>query len=48
MLVQYVFRAAFTDGRMGYASAIGVVLVLALLGLTLLRNRLARRSEEFA
>lgn len=48
VLVQYVFRAAFTDGRMGYASAIGVVLVLALLGLTLLRNRLARRNEEFA
>jgi multiple sugar transport system permease protein len=48
VLVQYVFRAAFTDGRMGYASAIGVVLVLALQGLTLLRNRLARRSEEFA
>ncbi|MEJ3653219.1 sugar ABC transporter permease [Actinomycetes bacterium KLBMP 9759] len=47
-LVQYVFRSAFTDGRMGYASAIGVVLVLALLGLTLVRNRLARRSEEFA
>jgi multiple sugar transport system permease protein len=48
VLVQYVFRAAFTDGRMGYASAIGVVLVLALLGLTLLRNRLARRTEELA
>jgi multiple sugar transport system permease protein len=48
VLVQYVFRSAFTDGRMGYASAIGVVLVLALLGLTLLRNRLAKRSEELA
>jgi multiple sugar transport system permease protein len=47
VLVQYVFRSAFTDGRMGYASAIGVVLVLALLGLTVLRNRLAKRSEEF-
>jgi multiple sugar transport system permease protein len=48
VLVQYVFRAAFTDGRMGYASAIGVVLVLALLALTLLRNRLARRTEDLA
>lgn len=48
VLVQYVFRAAFTDGRMGYASAIGVVLVVALLGLTLLRNRLAKRTEELA
>lgn len=48
VLVQYVFRAAFTDGRMGYASAIGVVLVLALLALTLVRNRLAKRDEDLA
>ncbi|WP_232668273.1 carbohydrate ABC transporter permease [Pseudonocardia sp. TRM90224] len=46
VLVQYVFRAAFTDGRMGYASAIGVVLVLALLALTLLRSRLVRRTGD--
>jgi multiple sugar transport system permease protein len=48
VLVQYIFRSAFTDGNMGYASAVGVVLVAALLLLTLIRNRLARRSEGLA
>jgi ABC-type sugar transport system permease subunit len=46
VLIQYIFRSAFTDGRMGYASAVGVFLVVALLVLTLLRNRLSRRTEE--
>lgn len=48
VLVQYIFRSAFTDGTMGYASAVGVVLVIALLLLTLLRNRLARHTEDLA
>lgn len=48
VLVQYIFRSAFSDGKMGYASAVGVVLVVALLLLTLLRNRLARRTEDLA
>ena len=48
VLVQYIFRSAFTDGKMGYASAVGVVLVAALLLLTLIRNRVARRSEDLA
>lgn len=47
-LVQYIFRSAFTDGKMGYASAVGVVLVAALLLLTVIRNRVARRSEGLA
>ena len=46
VLVQYIFRSAFTDGNMGYASAVGVVLVVALLLLTVIRNRLSRRSED--
>ena len=46
VLIQYIFRSAFTDGRMGYASAVGVFLVVALLVLTLLRNRLSRRTED--
>ncbi|WIB64937.1 MULTISPECIES: sugar ABC transporter permease [unclassified Curtobacterium] len=46
VLVQYIFRAAFTQGTMGYASAVGVLLVLTLLLLTLVRNVLARRTEE--
>ena len=48
VLVQYIFRSAFTDGKMGYASAVGVVLVAALLLLTVIRNRVARRSEGLA
>jgi len=48
VLVQYIFRSAFTDGKMGYASAVGVVLVVTLLLLTLLRNRLVRSTEEEA
>lgn len=48
VLIQYIFRSAFTDGKMGYASAVGVFLVVALLVLTMLRNRLSRKSEDFA
>lgn len=48
VLVQYIFRSAFTDGNMGYASAVGVVLVATLLLLTVLRNRLSRRTEDLA
>lgn len=44
LLVQYIFRSAFTDGRMGYASAVGVILTLILLALTAVRNVLSRRS----
>lgn len=46
VLVQYIFRSAFTDGKMGYASAVGVFLVVVLLLLTVLRNRLSRRSKD--
>jgi ABC-type sugar transport system permease subunit len=46
VLVQYIFRAAFTDGKMGYASALGVMLVVVLLILTAVRNRLARGLDE--
>lgn len=46
VLVQYIFRAAFTDGKMGYASALGVMLVVVLLILTALRNRLSRELDE--
>jgi multiple sugar transport system permease protein len=46
VLVQYIFRSAFTDGKMGYASALGVMLVVVLLLLTALRNRLAKNLDE--
>jgi multiple sugar transport system permease protein len=46
VLVQYIFRSAFSDGKMGYASAVGVFLVAGLLLLTILRNRLSRRADD--
>ncbi|MDF2442511.1 MAG: multiple sugar transport system permease protein [Subtercola sp.] len=48
VLIQYIFRSAFTDGQMGYASAIGVFLVAVLLVMTVLRNRIAKRTEDLA
>jgi ABC-type sugar transport system permease subunit len=48
VLIQYIFRTAFTNGEMGYASAIGVVFALILLGFTALHWRANRRAEEVA
>lgn len=47
VLIQYVFRSAFQDARMGYAAALGLVLVAILLIFTLLRQRAAKRAESF-
>lgn len=47
VLIQYVFRSAFQDGDMGYAAALGLVLVGILLVFTLLRQRASRRAESF-
>jgi ABC-type sugar transport system permease subunit len=46
VLIQYVFRSAFIDARMGYAAALGLVLVAILLVFTLLRQRANRKAEE--
>ncbi|WP_083403042.1 carbohydrate ABC transporter permease [Curtobacterium sp. MCBA15_008] len=46
VLIQYVFRTAFIDARMGYAAALGLVLVAILLVFTLLRQRANRKAEE--
>ncbi|GAA4432102.1 sugar ABC transporter permease [Georgenia halophila] len=46
VLIQYVFRSAFADARMGYAAALGLLLVAILLVFTLLRQRANRRAEE--
>jgi multiple sugar transport system permease protein len=46
VLIQAIFRAAFTQGEMGYASAIGMVLTGVLLVFTLLQWRAARSAEE--
>ena len=48
VLIQFVYRAAFAQGDMGYASAGGVVLALILVIFTLLRFRVGRRTEDVA
>lgn len=47
VLIQYVFRSAFQDGEMGYAAALGLVLVGILLVFTLLRQQASKRAESF-
>lgn len=46
VLVQYIYQMAFTEGQMGYASAIGVVLYLLLLIFTVFQWRVTRQSEN--
>ena len=46
VLIQFVYRAAFAQGDMGYASAAGVVLALLLVLFTLLRFRAGRGRED--
>jgi len=48
VLIQYIFRTAFTNGEMGYASAIGVIFAVILLGFTALQWRANKRAEEVA
>jgi len=47
VLIQYVFRSAFQSGEMGYAAALGLVLVGILLVFTLLRQQASKRAESF-
>jgi len=46
VLVQYIYQMAFTEGEMGYASAIGVVLYLMLLVFTVFQWWFTRQSEN--
>ena len=48
VLVGYIFRAAFTQFKMGYASALGVVLFGLILAFTALQWRLSRQGEQTA
>jgi raffinose/stachyose/melibiose transport system permease protein len=43
----WMYQNAFVFGKMGYASAIGVVLFAAMLVLTVMNTRLIRSSDEF-
>jgi N-acetylglucosamine transport system permease protein len=45
VVAQYLYRAAFTEGRFGYASAIGVALCLVTLVLAVVVLRMGRRDR---
>jgi N-acetylglucosamine transport system permease protein len=45
VVAQYLYRAAFTDGRFGYASAIGVALCLVTLVLAVVVLRMGNRER---
>jgi multiple sugar transport system permease protein len=47
MIVQYIYRAAFANSEMGYASAMGMVLFVLILLFTLIQWRINRRTEQF-
>lgn len=44
VIVYYIYSRAFQFGRMGYASAISIVLLVVLLGISVLQMRLFRRD----
>ena len=44
-VVQYIYQAAFQTGEMGYASAVGIVLYMLILGFTAVQWRLSRQSD---
>ncbi len=48
LLVQYIYQSAFETGEMGYASALGVVLFLIILGFTVLQWRLSPSGENLS
>ena len=45
-VVQYIYQAAFQTGEMGYASALGVVLYVLILGFTAVQWRVSRQSDS--
>jgi N-acetylglucosamine transport system permease protein len=45
VVAQYLYRTAFTDGRFGYASAIGVMLCLVTLVLAVIVLRLGNKER---
>ena len=45
-VVMYLYQTGFLTGDLGYASAIGWVLALLLMGIALLQRRLTRKYEE--
>jgi ABC-type sugar transport system permease subunit len=45
-VMMYLYQTGFLTGDLGYASAIGWVLALTLMGIALFQRRLARRFEN--
>lgn len=45
-LVQYLYSSAFKDYKMGYASAVGTVIVVLLVAIMLLNNLLTKEREK--
>ncbi|MBP2410180.1 carbohydrate ABC transporter permease [Brachybacterium fresconis] len=48
VLLQYIFESAFTNGELGYASALSVVLTIILLLLAVVRRQSERAEGEMA
>jgi multiple sugar transport system permease protein len=46
-LVYYIFTSAFSYYRMGYGSAIAVILFVVLLGITVYQWRRNQRTEDY-
>jgi multiple sugar transport system permease protein len=44
--VQYIFESAFTQYRVGYASALSIVFFLAIIGVSLLLFAIQRRVQR--
>ena len=45
-IVTYLYQTGFRSGDLGYASAIGWVLTLILVGFALVQRQIARRNEN--
>jgi ABC-type sugar transport system permease subunit len=45
-IMMYLYQSGFVTGDLGYASAIGWVLALTLMGIALFQRWLARRHEQ--
>jgi multiple sugar transport system permease protein len=45
VIVQYIYQKAFTEGEMGYASAIGTFFFIIVMLLTMVQMRLGREKD---
>jgi len=45
VIVYYLYKKAFVFGEMGYASALSIILLLILLGISVIQMRLLRGED---